>query len=281
MSNNIFTNVSALNALRNLNNANEGFGESVARLSSGSRIQKAGDDPSGVARSAQLEVNLRDQHIIERNALDARSLLQVSEGGLNEINNLLMRLRELSVAGTSDIAGPEERAALQIEADGLRDEIERIAQTTYYGKHFLLNGSSSDISFQVGIGNEEHNKIIYPASTINVTAGSLGVDSPDMSDPDASLGTLESIEAALSTLQGARAQSGAYQNRLNSVVNLAQKTSEVISGDLSRVRDTDYASESSEFVKRQIQQRAAIAVLAQANMEPQNVLRLLQPISAY
>lgn len=281
MSNNIFTNVSALNALRNLNNANEAFGESVARLSSGARIQKAADDPSGVARSTQLEVNLRDQHIIERTALDARSMLQVSEGSMNEISNLLMRLRELSVAATSDIAGPEERAALQIEADGLRDEVERIAQTTYYGKHFLLNGSSSDISFQVGIGNEEYNKIVYPASTINVTAGSLGVDSPDMSDPDSALSTLETTELALDKLQAARAQAGAYQNRLNSVVNLAQKNSEVIAGDLSRVRDTDYASESSEFTKRQIQQRAAVAVLAQANMEPQNVLRLLQPMGSY
>lgn len=281
MSNNIFTNVSALNALRNLDNANEAFGQSVARLSSGNRIQKAGDDPSGVARSAQLEVNLRDQHIIERNAQDARSLLQVSEGGLNEINNLLMRLRELSVAGTSDIAGPEERQALQIEADGLKDEIERIAQTTYYGKHFLLNGSSGDITFQVGIGNEDYNKMVYPASTINVTSGDLGVDSPDLSDPDSALSTLESIETALSKVQAARAQSGAYQNRLNSVINLAQQNSEVISGDLSRIKDTDYARESSEFSKRQIQQRAAVAVLAQANMEPQTVLRLLQPMSGW
>lgn len=279
MSVTIGTNVAALGAIRNLNEASEAFGDSASRLASGNRIQKAGDDPAGLARSAFLEVDVRDQRQIVNNALDARSMLQVTESGLNEVNNLLMRMRELSVAGASDIAGPEEREALQVEANSIRDEIERISQTTTWGKNFLLNGSSSDINFQVGIGKEEWNRIAYPGSEINVQAGTLGVDSLDFSDPDSCFDALNNIDEAIFKVQSARATTGAFQSRLNTVVSQAQKVGDIAAQDLSRVKDTDYAKESAELVKREIQQQAAISVLAQANMMPANALRLLGPIT--
>jgi len=278
---NTFTNLPALNALRHLENASQALGDSSARLASGNRIQRPGDDPSGLARSTHMEVAIRDQSLFEKNALDARSLLQVTENGLNEVNNQLMRLRELSIAGASDISGPEERNALQIEAESIRDEIERIAQSTYYGKNFLLNGTAPDLSFQVGYGKDELDHIRYPSSTINVQAGELGVDSIDLSDADASRAMIETIDQALTKIQGVRAQTGAYQSRLNSVVGLAQQQKEVLGADLSRIRDTDYAKESTEFTKRKIQQQAAVAILAQANMLPENALRLLSPVHGY
>lgn len=277
MSTKIGSNASALTALRHLETADQALSENIARLSSGNRIQKAGDDPAGLAKSAFLEVNLRDQRQIQRNAEDARSLMQVTENGLNEVNNLLIRMRELSIAAASDIAGPEEREAIQIELTAIKDDIDRIAQSTYYGKHYLLNGSTPDLNFQVGVGQEDFNRITYSGAAIDVQSGSLGVDGVDGSDPDSAFGSLEVIDEAIAKVQGFRAQTGALQSRMNSVISQTQANSVVIASDLSRVKDTDYAKESSEFMSNQIRQHAAVMVLSQANLMPEQVLRLLTP----
>jgi flagellin len=273
----ILTNVSAMNAARNLDSQTTAYQNSLSKLSSGNRFATPGTDPSGHARANSLEVNVNGLQQASRNAADAASLAQVAEGGLNEINNLLMRAREITVASASDTVDDEGRDALDYEMKTLTSEIDRISKTTGFRGNPLLNGQGRQLTFQIGPNNTENDRISYDAGSVNASASSLGVDGLDLSDPDSALDALPSIDEAISKVNAYRAQTGALQGRLESIQRTNGAAAEAQSGQLSRLRDTDYATETTEALKRQIQSQAAIAVLAQANSAPSSLLRLIDP----
>lgn len=275
MSNSINTNLAALQAARYLESHSNALEKSSAKLASGNRLQGPGEDPAASYKSGMLESELRGNQQAQRNVLDARSLIQVAEGGLNTIGNSLIRLRELSIIAASDLASPEERDVIDTEALAIASEIDRIAQSTRHANTNLLNGTSRDFHFQVGPDNDENHRIVY-SSNIDVTASTLGVDGLNLSDPDSALSSLEDIDAAIMQVNLARAQTGAFQNRLNTIHSHLQSNEQNTAADLSRTRDTDMARESMLFVQREIQMRAAVAVLAQANASQSIYLKLLE-----
>ena len=228
-----------------------------------------------MVRANGLEVSINGLQQAGRNAADAASMTQVAEGGLNEINNLLLRARELAVASASDTVDDEGRNAINYEYQTLTAEIDRISKTTSFRGNPLSNGQGRELTFQVGPHNSENDRITYDSSSVNAGASALGVDGLDLSSSDSALDSLSSIDQALSKVNAFRAQTGAMQGRLESVQRTTSYNAEIQSGDLSRLRDTDYATETTEAMKRQIQSQAAVAILAQANSAPSSLLRLL------
>ena len=271
----LLTNMPALSAQRDLENTQGKLQKSYERLASGTQINHPGDDPSGSVRVAALETQISATQQAQRNALDAKSLVQVAEGGLNEINNLTLRLRELAVLSASDTVNDESRNAVQAESNELRSEIDRIANSTRYFKTNLLNGQGKDLNFQIGTDNSELGRIGYAAGSINVQSSALGLDDVTLSDSNSALESLATIDKALSQITDARSRTGSFQTRLDSISNQHAMMVETLSGDVSRIRDTDYAKETTEYFKHQAIQRAGIAVLAQANSSNDMVMRLL------
>lgn len=270
-----FSTIASLNAARSLEGHSNELEKSSAKLASGNRIQSPGDDPSGLYRAGMLENTIRANQQAQRNVLDARSMVQVSENSLNTINDQLLRLRELSVIGSSDMVGPDEREIIDREAQSLKLEIDRIAQTTRYANVDLLNGSGRELTFQVGADNNENHRMTFAANA-DVTASNLGVDGVEMSDPDSSRDAIENIDQAIHQVQLVRAQTGAFQARLNSAHNQLSGEESHLTGALANIRDTDVAREVSANVSAQIKMRAAAAVLGQANSQNQVLLRLLE-----
>lgn len=271
----INTNLMALNSQGGLNKANQDLNQVTERLSSGKRQTRWGDDPSGAAIAGGIHAQLKSTQQAMRNTQDAASVIQIAEGGLNEINNLVMRMRELAIQGASDIIGDEERDALAAERDQLSAEVNRIAHSTRFFNSNLLNGEGNDLNFQIGTHNEEHSRVTYSSGEVNVTADELSLDDVDLSDSDAALDSLEAIDEALVKIRAARSRTGSFQTRLNSISNTLSSSEQVLTQRLSNAQDVDVARESTNFVGAQIRQRSALAVLAQANLEPQSLLRLL------
>jgi flagellin len=274
---NLFTNTAALNAQRNLEATGNAYDKSLQRLSSGNQITSPSDNPSGLALSGLLQGDIGSNQQAQRNVADAASLLSVSEGGLAEINNLLVRMRELAIAAASDVVRDDERDYLNIEYQSLRDEITRIADTTNFRGNRLLNGEGRNYTFQVGTGNSDSDRVTYQGMGINVRADALGVSDLDLSSPDSALDSLSSIDNAIYQIQTPRAQTGAFQARLESINRSLQTNEEILSGNLSRIKDTDYAKETSELARRGIQRQAGVALLAQANLSPELALKLIEP----
>jgi flagellin len=269
------TNNAAGPVQRMIEQSNQEYGKSLGRLASGNRINTPADDPAGNAQASGIEAQLRSFQQAQRNAMQGTSLIQVAEGGLNEINNLVMRLREIAIAAASDEIEPSGRDALDDEYQSVIKEIDRIANSTRYAGNSLLNGQGKNIGIQVGPNNSEFDRIEFPTSDINATADALGVSGISVYDSDSALDSLESIDKALTQVNGLRAKTGAFQSRLESVHRTLASTEEATAGALSRIRDTDYATESTNAVSRQIQLKAAVAVLAQANSSSSDLLRLL------
>lgn len=272
----INTNVQSLNAQRNLSISNEKQALSLNKLSSGQRITKAGDDAAGLAISEKLKGSIRSLQQANRNANDGISLIQTAEGGINEVSNILLRLRELSVQAASDTVGDTERGFTDKEFQALKGEIDRIAQVTNYNGTSLLNGTGDTLDFQVGIQNSpENDRLQYKTSASDVTLGKLGLSSTGtMSKADAQE-NLSKIDVAIQSVNENRAGLGALQNRLSSTVNNLGVTTENLSAANSRIRDADMAVESSELTKQGILAQAGTAVLSQANSAQQLALKLL------
>jgi flagellin len=272
----ISTNVAAINAQRTMNTSQRQIGKSMEQLASGSRINKAADDAAGLAISENLKSQIRSLSQASRNSNDGISMVQTAEGGLNEISNILTRMRELGVQSSSDTVGDVERGFLDKEVQQLKAESQRITQTTKFGTTKLLDGSGDKFDFQVGIGNDEDaDRISFNAGETNATVGALGIDGFDFSSKSGAQSALAEIDKAQSQVNGYRANLGALQNRLTSTVDNLGVQHENISAANSRIRDTDIAAATADQTRNSVLLQANTAVLTQANATSNMALRLL------
>lgn len=272
----VATNISSITAQRSLAGSNREITKSFAQLSSGTRITKAADDAAGLAVSENLKSQIRGYAQAGRNANDGISMVQTAEGGLSEISNILTRFRELGVQAASDTVSDVEREFINKEVQQLRNESERIAQSTRYGKVNLLNGSGGQFDFQVDIMNDDFNdRISFDSTENNATTSTLGIDDLDFSSKSGAQSALETLDSAQSLVNSYRANLGAIQNRLISTTDVISIAHENLSAANSRVRDTDIAAASAELTKNQILQQASVGVLASANVMPQHALKLV------
>lgn len=272
----INTNVNSLAAQRSLNNNTREMGQSLGKLATGNRINQAADDAAGLAISEKLKSQIVSTKQAERNANDGISMIQTAEGGLNEVSNILNRLRELSVQAASDTVGQSEREFSDLEYQNLTEEIQRIAQVTEFNGKQLLNGEGDKYDIQIGIHNNSfEDRISYNASVTNATASALGVASLSVGSQEGARESLEAIDNAIQSVSGQRAELGAVQNRLTSTIQNLQVSNENQEAANSRIRDTDYAAETAKRAQLQILQSAGTSVLAQANADGQNALSLV------
>jgi len=278
----INTNIASINAQRNLSRTQLDLERSLDRLSSGLRITRAGDDAAGLAISESLRAQIRGLTQAQRNANDGISVIQTAEGALNEISNILIRLRELAVqsASTAGISNSE-RSFLQNEFSALQSEITRIAAGTQFGGRILLDGSLSGsgnaLIFQVGIFN---NSVVdrFSLNIGSATASGLSITSTQaaVSTATAAQVALATIDTALTSVSTLRGNLGASQNRLQSTINNLAVSIETLSAANSRIRDVDVAAETAALTRSQVLQQAGVSVLAQANVSSQVALSLLQ-----
>jgi flagellin len=269
----IRTNISSLNAQRNLYQTQNSLDSSLSRLSSGYRITKAGDDAAGLGISTKLESQIRSYSQAVRNANDGLSVIQSTEAALNEQANILTRLRELAMQSGSDGIGDTERGYVNKEATALVSELDRIANVTEYNGTKLLNNGASGLDFQIGLFSSANDKISF--SSLDVQASTLGVSGITLAGKGSALLALASIDAALQTVSDARATLGANGNRFQSAINNIQSFAESLSAANSRIKDVDVAEETSRMSRSQILLQAGVSVLAQANQMPQMALKLL------
>lgn len=273
----ITTNLASIAAQRTMAGAQREVQKSFSQLSGGSRITKAADDAAGLSISETLKSTIRGYTQAQRNANDGISMVQVSEGGLGEISNILTRMRELGVQAASDTIGDTERGFVNKEVQQLKNEMERISKTTRWGDQALLDGSGKEYAFQVDINNNDFNdRISFDASQQDATIGTLGVDGFDFSNKADARSALEVLETAQRQVNGYRANLGAIQNRLISTTDNLGVAIENFSAANSRVRDTDVAQSSAELARNNILQQASVSVLAQANQQGAMALRLVQ-----
>jgi flagellin len=272
----INTNIQALAAQRFLGNNTRNLNASLEKLSSGSRINRAGDDAAGLAISERLRANLRGMKQATRNAQDGISMIQVSEGALNEIGNILVRMRELSIQTASDTIGDLERGFVNKEVQHLKEEISRITNSTEYNGMKMLDGSAGKLEFQVGIyNNPAEDRITLDTGMQVTTLESLKLSNIDNSTKKNSQDNLTILDAALNEVNNSRSSLGALQNRMQSTINNLETYHENLSAANSRIRDTDMAAETSELMKNNILSQANVAVLAQANQNQTLALNLL------
>ena len=267
------TNSSALNAQRQLFDVSNKLSTSFERLSSGFRINSASDDAAGLQISDRLTSQVQGLNQAVRNANDAISLTQTTEGALAEVTTSLQRIRQLAVQSQSGINSSSDRAALQKEVSALKTEISRISTDTQFGGVDLLKGSYS-ATFLVG-ANAGQTISVNLSRSGGFGASGLGVGSVSISTASNASSALTAIDTAISTIGGVRADLGALQNRFQSTIRNLSSVSENLEGARSRIRDTDFASETAELTRNQIVQQASISVLSQANQRPQAALSLL------
>lgn len=272
----INTNVSSIAAQRSLSVNNRESESNLAKLSSGNRITKAADDAAGLAISEKMKSGIRSMKQADRNANDGISMVQIAEGGLNEVSSILTRMRELAVQTASDTVGDVERDMTNMEYQNLKLELDRISQVTEFNGKKLLDGNGGQYDFQVGINNDAfQDRISYDASRVNAGLDGLGVSELDVSTKTGSQESLSSLDKAIETVSGQRAFLGAIQNRLVSTSNNLQVNVENLSAANSRIRDVDYADATATKAKNDILNSAGTSVLAQANMSGQNALKLI------
>ena len=276
----INTNVASLNAQRNLGSTRINMNKSLEKLSSGQRINRAGDDAAGLAISENLKAQIKGLGQAERNAEDGISLVQIAEGALGEVSNIMIRLRELSVQAASDTIGGTERKFLNVEFEQLTSEIDRIANSTEFNRVPLLNGTGAVFDIQIGTRNDPiSDRLTFDASSADVNVAALGLNLASVSDKISAQNSLTSIDQAIISVSGIRADFGALQNRLQSTVNNIQTSIENLASANSRVRDTDVAAETAELTKQNILMQAGTSVLSQANSSTNSALSLIQAAS--
>lgn len=272
----IGTNVSALNAQKNLYMTNLNANRSMARLASGQRINQAADDAAGLAISENLKGQIRGLRQANRNANDGISLVQVAEGSLNEVSNMLIRLRELGVQAASDTIGETERRFLDVEYQQLKSEIQRITEATEFNGYELLNGTGGMIDIQVGVNNDAfRDRISFNAGAADASLQALGLTGESVGTKEGAQMSLNTIDEAMVSVNAIRANFGALQNRLVSTSNNILIADENLSAANSRIRDTDVAAETSEMTRNNILLQAGVSVLGQANQSQQLALKLL------
>jgi flagellin len=272
----VTTNMAALNAQRNLIGSQRQIQSSMAQLSSGSRINKAADDAAGLAISENLKAQIRSASQAQRNANDGISMVQTAEGGLNEISNIVIRLRELGIQAASDTVGETERGFVDKEVQQLKSEVQRIASVTTWGSTKLLDGSTPNFDFQIGIfNNAEQDRITFKAGENVATLDALGLSGLDYTTKEGAQTALVALDNAQTSVNGTRANLGALQNRLTSTVDNLGVSQENMSAANSRIRDVDVAQASSEMTRNNILLQAGTSTLAQANQVNQLALKLI------
>lgn len=272
----ISTNVASLNAQKNLRSNKGGLERSLARLSSGYRINQAADDAAGLAISENLRGQIRGLKQASRNSEDGISLVQVAEGGLNEISNMLIRLRELGVQAASDTIGDTERKFLDVEYQQLKSEIQRVAEVTEFNGRDLLNGTGGIFDIQVGTHNDPFkDRISFNASAANSSLEALGMTAEGLATKEQAQQSLSVVDSAMVQVNAMRANFGAMQNRLTSTIANLSVAHENLSAANSRVRDADIADETAELTRNSILLQAGVSVLGQANQAQQVALKLL------
>jgi len=276
----IRSNVASLNAQRQLYTNQIASNKSLERLSSGFRINKAGDDAAGLAISENFRAQTRSLDQAKRNANDGVSLLQTAEGALNEISSVLTRMRELSVQAASDTLITRDRSFLNSEYGALKSEIDRISEVTEFNGQSLIDGSYSatSLDFQIGIddgGDHRLSVTIANAGTEMIGSGSTNVNASYVNSRAEARSSLAVLDDAINDVAESRSKIGAYQNRLgHTIINLANSSENITSAN-SRIRDVDVASESADMTRNQILMQAGVSMLAQANSAPQMALNLI------
>lgn len=272
----INTNVPSLGAQRALSINTRNLNGSLAKLSSGERITTASDDAAGLAISENLKAQIRGMRQAKRNAGDAISLIQTAEGGLSEISNIVIRLRELAVQAASDTVGDQERGFTDIEFQNLKEEVDRISKSAEFNGIKLLDGSGGTLEFQVGTKNDPIlDRIRYDGAAADATINSLGINLEGVNSKQGAQNALKKLDDALVHINGVRANLGAQQNRLNSTINTIGITDENLAAANSRIRDVDMASETADLTRNNILIQASTSVLSQANQYPNIALKLL------
>lgn len=266
------TNINALTAHNSMSKNTALAGNSMEKISSGLRITKAGDDAAGLAISEKMRAQIRGLDQANRNVQDGISLIQTAEGGMEEITNILQRMRELSVQGANDTNQPTERAKIQAEINQLSEEINRISDTTEFNGKKLLDGTSTNITLQVGANCGQTLAVGVGA----MSAGALTVSALSVGSTTLANAAISSIDVALETVNTSRATLGAQQNRLEYTQNNLTTSSENLTAAESRIRDVDVAKEMVNLSKLNILQQASQAMVSQANQQPQGVLQLLR-----
>ena len=267
------TNVTSINAQRNLFQVNQRLSKNYNHLSTGLRIASAADDSAGLAISERLRAQIRSLSQAERNANDAVSLVQTGEGALNEVNNILVRMRELAVQASNGTVSATDKETLQTEFAALRSEITRISQSTEFNGIKLLDGSAAAVGIQVGIDTNTYDSIAVDVTT-NRNAASLGLATGIDTAVNAT-GAMAEVLAAIDTVSSARSDFGAIQNRLEVSIRNINNQTENLSAANSRIRDVDVAKETSTMTSYQILQQAGVSMLAQANMTTGLAMTLL------
>ena len=276
----INTNVASINAQRHLRKTRLNLDKTLEKLASGHRINRAGDDAAGLAISENLRAQIRGLKQAERNASDGVSLVQIAEGGLSEVSNIMIRLRELSVQAASDTIGATERKFLNVEFEQLTSEIDRIAASTEFNRVPLLNGTGAVFDIQIGTRNDPiTDRLTFDASSADVNVAALGLNLASVGDKVSAQNSLAAIDQAIVSVSGIRADFGALQNRLQSTINNIAISVENLSAANSRVRDTDVASATAELTRNNILMQAGTSVLSQANSSTVQALGLIEAAS--
>ena len=266
-------NIAALNTHRNLGMNNEAASKNLEKLSSGYKINRAGDDAAGLSISEKMRGQINGLNMASKNAQDGISLIQTAEGALNETHAILQRMRELSVQSANDTNVTEDRGAIQKEMDALSEEITRISTDTEFNTQKLLNASFSGKVFHIGANKDQ--KITLSIGKMDA-ATLLGNAKTDISTQTNANTAIKTVNDALSKVSTERSKLGAVQNRLEHTINNLGATAENLTAAESRIRDTDMAKEMMNFTKNNILTQAAQSMLAQANQQPQGVLSLLR-----
>jgi flagellin len=265
-------NMSAANTNRQLGITRNNLSKASEKLSSGYKINRAGDDAAGLSISEKMRGQIRGLNAASKNAQDSISLIQTAEGALNETHSMLQRMRELSVQAANDTNVTDDRQSIQDEMNQLATEITRIATDTEFNTMTLLDGTFEDKKFHIGANENQ----VMDVAISDMTAGTLGVDSLDVTSQGGAESAITAADTALKTVSSQRSFLGAVQNRLEHTIANADNTSENLQAAESRIRDVDMAKEMVGYSKDSILQQAAQSMLAQANQSTQGVLSLLQ-----
>ena len=267
----INNNITAINSHRQYGINTNNIGKNVEKLSSGFRVNRAADDAAGLAISEKMRAQVRGLNMASKNSQDAISLVQVAEGGMQTVQNILQRMRELSVQAASDTNVSLDRAALDAELQALSTEIDQISETSEFNEMKLLNGEFTGKEIQAGANKGQTMSISIASMSTTI----LGLNGKTITTRGAANTTLAAITVALNSVSTERAKLGAYQNRLEHKVKNLDNAAENIAAAESRIRDADMAKMMTEFTKNNILMQASTSMLAQANSLPQNVLQLL------
>lgn len=271
----IYNNVEAQNAHRQLQATNERLSGTMERLSSGLRINRAADDAAGLAVSEEMRTQIRGMKVASRNALDGVSLVQVADGALGGVNDMLQRVRDLAVQAANGTLTDLQRGNLDQEVQSIVAEMARVASDTEFNGIKILSGSVATaacaVTLQVGANGAQ----VIAFTIATMTASDLGISGLAVSTSASATAAIASIDAAIRTVNSQRASMGAIQNRLEQTISRLELTSENLQAAESRIRDADMASEMIDFTRNQILQQSGTAMLAQANQAPQSILQLL------